>query len=295
MHGDEHDEADGGCWRRPGRGPAGWQRSRLTGLDERWLPHGFDARVEALLAQGGRAAAELARAATPAPDRRLAKRLERDARAAAKERARLELAHAKAVRQRERARFRARRDLPAELLLGAGSLISIPLHHETASFAGFLAAAAAGLGIRSVAALRRPPVPQLHLPPPAEAPAPPPHRGSVAFPAVRRLEAVRAELTRLLPLVSPAGRDVAQEAWEAAGQADAALRWQAARLAAVEPHRGADPELLVPLLAGVARQEQLVVAVCDLVVASADPLAHSRIADATDAVHGLAQGLREVR
>ena len=36
-------------------------------------------------------------------------------------------------------------------------------------------------------------------------------------------------------------------------------------------------------------------AVADLVVASADPFAGTRLQDATDAVHGLAQGLREVR
>ena len=36
-------------------------------------------------------------------------------------------------------------------------------------------------------------------------------------------------------------------------------------------------------------------AVADLVAASADPLASGRLQDATDALHGLAQGLREVR
>lgn len=118
---------------------------------------------------------------------------------------------------------------------------------------------------------------------------------SAAFPAVRRLEVVRTELTRLLPLVSPAGQQVAVETWAAAGEADAVLRWQAARLAAVESHRGADLELMGPLYAGVQRQEAVVVAVADLVAASADPLAQSRLQDATDALYGLAQGLREVQ
>ncbi|MCW2615510.1 MAG: hypothetical protein JWN08_2504, partial [Frankiales bacterium] len=68
-----------------------------------------------------------------------------------------------------------------------------------------------------------------------------------------------------------------------------------ARLSAVEPHRGADPALLRSLYDGVACQEELVQAVADLVAASADPLAGTRLRDATDAVHGLAQGLREVR
>ena len=87
---------------------------------------------------------------------------------------------------------------------------------------------------------------------------------------------------------------MAAEAWAAAGEADAALRWQAARLAAVEPHRGADAHLMRSLYDGVAAQERLVGAVADLVAAS-DPLAVGRLQDATDALHGLAQGLREVR
>ncbi|MDP9435990.1 MAG: hypothetical protein M3P93_12685, partial [Actinomycetota bacterium] len=93
-----------------------------------------------------------------------------------------------------------------------------------------------------------------------------------------------------------------QEAWSAAAEADAALRWQAARLAAVEPHRGADPHLLDALLDGVACQERLVTAVADLVAASADPTLGSRDAsaarrlqDVTDRLHGLADGLRSLR
>src|SRR5438046_1101431 len=73
------------------------------------------------------------------------------------------------------------------------------------------------------------------------------------------------------------------------------LRWQAARLAAVEPHRGAEPELVDLLYSGVVAQERLVAGMADLVSASADPLATTRLQDATDALHGLAQGLREVR
>ena len=99
----------------------------------------------------------------------------------------------------------------------------------------------------------------------------------------------------LLPLVAPAGTDAAHEAWQAAGEADAALRWQAARLAAVEPHRGPSAELMQPLYDGVACQERLLAAVADLVAASADPLATGRLQDATDALHGIAMGLRELR
>ena len=100
---------------------------------------------------------------------------------------------------------------------------------------------------------------------------------------------------QLLPLVAPAGREAAEEAWHAAAEADTALRWQAARLAAVEPHRGPDPDLARALDDGVACQERLVVAVADLVAASADPLAAGRLQEVADRLHGLAQGLREVR
>ncbi|MCU1672164.1 MAG: hypothetical protein JWN77_277, partial [Frankiales bacterium] len=85
------------------------------------------------------------------------------------------------------------------------------------------------------------------------------------------------------------------EAWRTATEADVALRWQAARLAAVEPHRGAEPELVDQLFRGVVAQERLVVGLADLVSASADPLATNRLQDATDALHGLAHGLRQVR
>lgn len=228
-------------------------------------------------------------------DRQLAKRLSRDARAAAKAQQRVQLSHAKAVRRQERQRARARASLPSQLVVAASAgALAVPelgwdwLLWPTAVAAGLAA-------YRSVSALRRPPVPSLPPAVPLPALAPPPDPRSAAWPAVRRLEVVREELRRLLPLVAPAGHGVAVEAWEAAAEADAALRWQAARLSAVEPHRGADEALLRPLYDGVACQEQLLRAVADLVVASADPLAGTRLQDATDALHGLAQGLREVR
>lgn len=228
------------------------------------------------------------------PDRQLAKRLAGEARRAAKVQARTHQAQAKAVRRRQRALARARRRLPwhsgAVLLSGAYTVVEEP--HTVVGVVGVLAA----LGVvRSVAVLTgKPPAPVAELPPVPPL-APPPDPRSAAWPAVRRLEAVRGELARLIPLVAPAGRPAADEAWRAAGEADAALRWQAARLAAVEPYRGADQELLRPLYAGVEAQERLVAAMADLVAASADPLATARLQDATDALHGLAQGLREVR
>lgn len=233
----------------------------------------------------------------PGPDdRRLAKRLHRDARAAAKAQLRAELAHARAVRRRERRVRKARRGLPRRAMLGVGlGLASLPLEgvgEVLAGGAGFFFGLAA---LRSLTVLWSPPPPPLPAVRALPAVPMPPSVGSVAFPYVRRLEAVRDELRRLLPLVAPAGRDAAEEAWEAAAEADTALRWQAARMAAVEPHRAVDADLLQSLEEGVRCSEQLVVAVADLVAASADPLATRRLQDAADALHGLAEGLREVR
>ena len=228
------------------------------------------------------------------PDRQLAKRLSRDAELAAKARARTQKAYDRAVARRTRTIAKARRDLPVQAVVSAGALVATVAIQDGDPF--WVVSLASGLlAARSVGRLRRPP--PVPAAPPASLPPlpPPPHPGSAAFPAVRRLEAVRLELTRLLPLVAPTGRDAAAEAWQAAAEADVALRWQASRLAAVEPHRGADPQLLAQLEAGVTAQERVVTAVADLVAASADPLATGRLQDATDRVHGLAQGLREVR
>lgn len=227
-------------------------------------------------------------------DRRLAKRLAREARTSARAAAYAQAAQTRAARRRVRTVARARRALPVwggTLAASAGLLVLD--FDAVAGGVGFLAVLGA---LRSVAVLIGPPPPSVRALPVAQpAAAPPPDPRSAAWPAVRRLEAVRQELVRLIPLVAPAGRSAADEAWRAAGEADAALRWQAARLAAVEPHRGADAELLRPLFAGVEAQERLVLAMADLVAASADPLATERLHDATDALHGLAQGLREVR
>lgn len=232
-----------------------------------------------------------------ADDRQLAKRLHRDARAAAKAQLRSELAHAKAVRRRERKIRKARASLPRQAVLAVGAgLAWVPLEGTVWEWPVVGAAVVFGVGaIRSVGVLRSPPPEPVRALPALPAVPMPPPPSSTAFPYVRRLEAVRDELRRLLPLVGPAGRPAGEEAWQAASEADAALRWQAARLAAVEPHRGADPDLLRTLEEGVSCQERLVTAVADLVAASADPLAGTRLQDATDRLHGLAQGLREVR
>lgn len=229
-------------------------------------------------------------------DRQLARRLARAARTSAKAQLRAEIAYFAAVSRRERALARARRGLPRHTLLAAGSaLATAPLDGGWAWCAGTVTAAAGLAAWGSLQTLRHPPaLPQAVLPGPRALPPPPP-RGSAAFPAVRRLEFVRAELHRLVPLVAPTGRGVAEQAWRAAAEADGALRWQAARLAAAEPYCGLDVAVLRTLDDGVAFQEQLVAGMADLVAACADPLATARVQDATDALYGLAQGLREVR
>ena len=230
------------------------------------------------------------------PDRQLAKRLTREARAAGKAQQRVELARAKAIRRHAKAVHRARHELPFVVGVAAvAALASVPLENLAGAVAAGVGVVSALRAYRSVRTLRRPTPTFAGALPAGPVPAPPPDRRSAAWPAVRRLEGVRAELSRLLPLVSPAGRDVAAEAWAAAVEADAVLRWQAVRLAAVEPHRAADAHVMRSLYDGVAAQERLVGGVADLVAASADPLAVARLQDATDALHGLAQGLREVR
>lgn len=223
-------------------------------------------------------------------DSRIARRLQRGARAAARAQLRAELAQARALRRREK----ARRVLPRRLLvaLGAGAA-SLPLDGALEVVTGGVSVLAAVFAVRSFSILqeiRR--VPELPAAPPLP---PPPSRGSAAFGHVVRLERVREELRRLLPLVAPAGRAAAEEAWEAAAEADLALRWQAARLGAVEPHGAVSAELLTALEQGVGCQERLVAVVADLVAASADPLATWRLQEATDRLNGLAQGLRELR
>ena len=225
-------------------------------------------------------------------DRRLARRLDREARAAEKVHARVLRAHGREVARRQRRAACARRKLPVQLMIAAFAVMAA-LNGVSALF--FVAAFFGLRAARSVVWLTRPTsVPALPVPPVAAVPPPPPP-ASAAFPAVRRLEDARAALLRLVPLVAPAGREAADEAWRAAAEAHLALRWQAARLAAVEPHRGAEPSLVDQLYSGVVAQERLVAGMADLVSASADPLATARLQDATDALHGLAQGLREVR
>lgn len=228
-------------------------------------------------------------------DVRLARQMARDAELARRARSRAEREHALAVVRRERVLRRSRRALPAGVAVAGGSGAALLLAVEPTGLLVTLAAAGAA---RAAVAARR-----LHRPPPVPAappaltpgPPPPPHPRSAAFPPVRRLEHARGALHSLLPLVGPGCREAAEEAWQAAAEADTALRWQAARLAAAEPYRGVDPQVLAALEAGVNAQERLVQAVADLVAAGADPHGADRLQDITDRLHGLAAGLREVR
>jgi hypothetical protein len=229
-------------------------------------------------------------------DARLARQMARDAENARRARARAEREHALALARRERVLRRSKRALPAGAVLGAGAgMATLPAEGGAA----LLLAGVAGYGgLRVAAAVRRLRNPPAVPPPPPALPAgppPPPHPRSTAFPHVRRLEQARGALHSLMPLVGPGGREVAEEAWRAAAEADAALRWQAARLAAAEPYRGVDPAVLAALEDGVASQERLVQGLADLVAAGADPHGSERLQDVTDRLHGLAAGLREVR
>jgi hypothetical protein len=234
-------------------------------------------------------------AVTP-EDRRLARRLARESRAAGRVAARAELLHLKALARRERVLRRAHRHLRQGAVGAVVAAAATLFEPDSSPVLWVLAALFALRAVHAFSTLRQPPVvptapASLQLP----RTPPPPSPQSAAFPAVRRLEDARAAMARLAPLVAPAGREVADEAWRTASDADTALRWQAARLAAVEPHRGAEPALIDLLYSGVVAQERLVAGMADLVSASADPHAVGRLQDATDALNGLAQGLREVR
>jgi hypothetical protein len=141
--------------------------------------------------------------------------------------------------------------------------------------------------------------------PPRPAPLPP--AGSAARGALGRLAERERVLADLLAHLGSAADDPRLVAADAA----AALRAHGARVTAVEAARsGAPPEsragldAAVAVLArqldeGVAGYDALVVAAADAVSASAtlqagNPVLAQRLTDATDALAGLAQGLRDV-
>lgn len=234
-------------------------------------------------------------------ERSLVRRLQREAQAEQRVHAVATRRYGRAVARRERLLRRAARALPVNTAAALGAAALTPLLPVDALLWS-VTAVSGTLAVRAAMVLRRPPPVPAAPPPPAPRLPPPPPVTSSAWPCVLRLEAVREELRRLVPMVGPAGREAASEAWYAAAEADAALRWQAARLAAVEPHRGPDPELLRSLQDGVACQERLVTGLADLVAASADPMAgtpdagaHQRLLDVADRLHGLADGLRALR
>jgi phage shock protein A len=158
--------------------------------------------------------------------------------------------------------------------------------------AGSRATAPPGWRCRRAGCGARPPSPRSAGP--ARRPATTADPRSAAWPAVRRLEQARAALSGLLPLVGPAGRAVAEEAWSAAAEADLELRWQAARLAAAEPYRGWTPPRWRRWRRG-CRRRRARAGRRRPGRAGADPRGAERVQDLTDRLHGLAAGLREVR
>ena len=214
---------------------------------------------------------------------------------AEKARAKLVRKHEQALARRARLLARARRAVPRHAVLGsAAGVLVIASGGWTDWVFGPLAAVSAVVVVRAVTTLRHPP--PVPVPPSVLTAPPPVPPDSVAWPAVRRLDGTREQIARLSSLVGPGGRAAAAEALAAADDADTALRWQAVRLAAVEPHRGPDDHLLAALLDGVDGQERLVAAFADLVAASdpRSPATAASLQDAADRLHGLADGLREL-
>jgi hypothetical protein len=138
-------------------------------------------------------------------------------------------------------------------------------------------------------------------------PAPLPPRGSVARPALDRLAERERALGGLLTHLGSSADDIRPTAADAA----AALRELGSRVAAVDAARqGAGASARGPLdsaVAALVRQldqgveayDALVVAAADALSASAtlragDPALTRRLTEATDALAGLAAGLREV-
>lgn len=146
--------------------------------------------------------------------------------------------------------------------------------------------------------LQRTPMPQ-------PAPPPPP-AGSVAREPMATLAARERTLGELLVLLGPAAGDTAAEARAAAD----VLRERAGRIVTLESARADAPRDAKPELAGaiglahtqltdgVAAYERLVSAAASAVAAAGgDPntaLTDHRLRDATDALSGLAAGLREI-
>jgi hypothetical protein len=134
----------------------------------------------------------------------------------------------------------------------------------------------------------------------------PVRRSSAAAPAVARLNQANRALPQLLDKLGPYAGDTAREA----RAAQAALRELAVRVAVVEktiPVAPADARdgllavragLVEQLAAGVEGYERLAGAAAECVAALArggDRIAADRLTEAAEALHGLAQGLIEIK
>lgn len=248
-------------------------------------------------------------------DRRLAWSLAVAARNSEQERNRRLAAWRAACAARERVTRRAARAAARRGVLAVGCLAAtLPAYGDAATawgIAALLFAVRAGLAWRTS---RRP----VGAPAPPDLPPalpPPPSLRSAAFPPVRRLSSGGAAIRRLLLSAREAGptaRATADSAMTAAANCEQVLYQQASSVAGLEAARDGvgDPvaltaldatihRLLALLEEGLAGYERLVAAAADLAAAAAAGpgsvgLAAARVQEATDALTGLAHGLRVV-
>jgi hypothetical protein len=225
--------------------------------------------------------------------------------------------HAAHLRRLERSRRRARRAAVTAAALGGAAAVALPYAGlglpDLAWAAAAAAATASGLlRRRDDRALRALPVPDAVAPVASgaavlglavRARARLGARGSTAAPLLRRLD----RASRAMTLVVARMGSVAAGTRREAGAAEGALREVAARLVAVERAATVAPAdararldagaaaLRGGLADGVTAYERLVAAAGECVAADGGPdgLVVRRLAEATDALRGLAAGLAE--
>jgi hypothetical protein len=220
---------------------------------------------------------------------------------------------AKARRRRRRARRALLRHSVVALIAGPvtaviGATPALELSEVVAgSVTGLAAFGAVAAGLR-LARLHRSPLPPAKQPPPA---LPPP--GSVAREPMVRLAEAEAGLTDLLAVLARQRHGVAvvplealESARSALAEAAVELRGTAEAICAVERAAGAEGtgpqsglrEAVVGLRrqldAGVAEVSGLVAAAGTVVAAAGSQTRPAALAEATDRLSGLAEGLREL-
>jgi hypothetical protein len=226
--------------------------------------------------------------------------------------------HAAHVRLLARSRRRVRRATVAAAALGGAAAVALPYAGlglpDLAWAAAAAGAAASGvLRWREDRALRALPVPEVAVPAPGAVPvldvvararARFGARGSAAAPLLRRLDRAAGALTLVTArMATGAAADTRREA----AAAERALRTAAARLVAVDRAAAVAPPdararldagaaaLRTGLADGVTAYERMVAAAGECLAAdgTGDGPVVRRLADATDALRGLAAGLAE--